>query len=1444
MHLSRWHFSLLLCVAVGLSACTPDRRKSLGEQSQATFYVETLTGTSERGPVSADSPWKVPTSIRAGFYACLKDSSTNQDLRNQEFFVSLPGTTTGYKARTNDSGCLRWTEDTIPFNFYAGRSGWVTVQRVLQGRGANTGSRTVDIAINPWATGDRARDDGKSIIYLKDGDHGFVPDNLVPAVESRMYLAGDGKSQGSSQLVIQNVRITSIPEAEGNGFVTKTFSVEMEPRIRSLRANGEVYYSDVPDGDFNVWMQILAAQAGPQMDQKVIILGGEPFAVGKVVDGKLKVEIRVRQDRIANQGSLELAMKVAPRSLSSLASIRPSHGLYRLGLGNVPSDGGASIYSMCLENSPRCDFTRIVEGAKNYQDLVKAGYLRPYQRYVFTNLRLRFLMVQPGETATQRTVSYTASTCITDMESGRPLAKTPMVIHYEKAESQNAEVERDTVAKETDDSGCLNWDGFVFHKYYQSEEYFTRTVSIEKASGFKETFKFYVNPWDTNINFGFDQREFTAEKIADITGRRKIRSRFFLGGYQYHTVRFLYNIDPFMDLEVKKTVLMELSPEVLRYSGIKDARKMTENLRDGIYLLKVAIQKSYLDPRDNSHLLISDEKYQAKMEKVGSRELATKEYITTNTVLVRVVSGLIIVPIELTMRDLRLMRVRSNFIMQLETVDERLIQAYHVFKKHAINAQDLENKLREFREKIKDANMSLTDTQLKGDDKDISPALKGIVDEREKLRLAENADAAAADLEARVKKTQELIGSSLFYLKQRLETGGALGMYLNSSGKATDVPVEVLRDTSITDNFEMSPEMLQELKTALNVNDFSEVSLPSKEEVDPNIFIEPDSGLEKRSFVGPVIFLSNAYSDSARATDNLDEAGCTDPKKNPSVLKLSQDALYANLKEKQTQLYGHPKDGKGEQASNQYPSVWVPESQLEGRRQNNAYQFSKYFGALTHLCYKQVDDLIQEEKQLKEDRENQAVATSLKSNFIDFVSKIGINLEFVSLTDEPLVRLKKGCNGPAAQCLEATTEGTIPASKLSALVNTDLKKTTRYANVMQNTPMSIFTGAATSDKADWDSKDYDKLFFSRSFANRVGLCNLLANRIMPEIDAANKANKLTSMGMAQIRAAIVARCTEENGLIHDIKYHVNRTGEYTFLGGLNLNINVGQSFSTGWSRSWSAGAEIADVIGPLASMGSAMVGFFFKPVSLKVGSSMSESEGTSISESTYLVSQIAGFQLDLLRYEKCAVVSLSPQAFRNLRWDWGDNAIVRTVNSIVPRGTWMNYDDPRLADALRHGYMVCEGSGRDFNPPTSVKESYFYFTQHFTEGDMLDQADLYNHPWLLGMRGMRDFVAFANRVRAQETVGLGEFLKGVTGITPEKKKAWALNHMTWIYENVFPSFPGFYTVLERGEDIQFLLEQSHAKLSKVDADPNGEITRRKLLINPGVSQQGLAPESK
>jgi hypothetical protein len=554
-----------------------------------------------------------------------------------------------------------------------------------------------------------------------------------------------------------------------------------------------------------------------------------------------------------------------------------------------------------------------------------------------------------------------------------------------------------------------------------------------------------------------------------------------------------------------------------------------------------------------------------------------------------------------------------------------------------------------------------------------------------------------------------------------------------------------------------------------------------------------------------------------RSTDNLDDENCQNPDEAPDPLSLSKQAVELHYFEQELPISGIPKE--------MGPTPYNTEEQLKGNRQNNAYKYNAYFGSMRNLCFMSVDKLMEREATLRHENEEQLKASSLKYNF----AKV-FNLNYVSLTDEPLRKIKDKCDGEVDSCLVNTNEGQIPAGSLNELINGGLSLAL-YSN---NSQLGFFSKRGQfATKSSWEPNEYRQLFYKRGADNRVALCNMVANGIVRSLKAKHLINFMGFVHEGEIRKQALNECVRDGGLIHDIKYRVEQTGDYLFLGGLNLNINVAESFSMGWNNSWSSGFEVSDVIGMVATFGSKLFGFVAKPFSAKYSTSMSNSTGTNIAESTYLVSQVAGFQLDLMSYEKCAIARLSDQAVRDLRGYWEGWGIMKKVGAEA-----FDFDDSPTLSAFRTGYFVCEGSTKKENPTERIEETYFYFTQHFTEGDMLDQAELYNHPWLLAMRGWRDFAVFIDKIRAQEVADKWNFASGLLGFEEQRKRGWALEHLRDVYAGVFPSFPGYYTKLDPHEDITaFLLEQSRKSFTKTDEDPLGEVTHR-TLTNDDSGQVG------
>ncbi len=1433
--------TLIFLVFSLLVACTKADQKpdgvngNQGEESTATFLIKSISGGGERHHVNAKvelrdgrpvvkmdreaperSSWRIPEAASFVFTACIEDRASGSPARGHKFEVQIPEkkSTILDVLPTRPDGCFTWME-TIPFSFFVKNSRWVVVERDIVGTGVHSGRRRVRLAINPWAVGKGSRDDGPEVLFLRDK---MVPqEQLVGPELAEKALSGE--LQGQDELLVDSVSIQSIRKSERMTGTFVQMNIDMEPKVRFEDAAGEPGWYKIKSGEFAVVAHLVVSETGPDLSSHYILGAGKGLegardedgitGFGRVEDGKLILRLNTWIEEKFPQGNLRLALRLIPKGVRGLA---PFEGIYELGaLRNLSSSYSGDLIKECRDQVGGCQVSTYLKSAENYKAARKEFLEAANTPYLFDRVNLRYIQVLPyGETATQRIVAYRASTCVVDRFTGEKVVGMEFKIHFLDNPNKPPET------KKTLADGCLSWNSEIWHEYYQPEQFFEIKVALEKSRDFKQTLKFYINPWDDKFTFGFDEADFP----AGLRRQKKIKSRFFLADYGYHTVRFQYNIDSLMALDVRKTVLMELQPMVLRYSGIVDGRKMTEPLRDGIYLMKVAIQKNYLDPatagvvvdqlQDNQTMLrLANETPDKEARRTLNRlremgiHAKTKEYISTQTTLVRVTDGVIIQPVELTMQDLRMMRMRANFLIQLEPVDEHKLWAHNKLQEGVGKSIDqlleTNKKLNQLQKKMREEN--LTDGERERLQKEISDltVLKTRLGEQFYRRL-------------------EVFRKLFQTINEQLSTRNTYSLSLENFDINPDHP-----------DYQYIATLFKELDLQMSANDFTSVMLPSCYDINCDDLVDVDSGLDKRTFVGPVIFIHNGYKDSVRATDNLDEANC-DPKLKKSNGSGDQrapeydedDEEVKKIEEKLRVL--------------QRKMFLESEDKVKKERHNTLYKHSEYFGSLRHLCYKDVDYLIRKEREdlLLYEKSGPAVASiyNFANTFkLNFLSLADERLKHVEATPENITR----CNYDLVSCMEETSETLklwIPTETALNALNQNL----RVSRVNMAAPFRWFVKNPDDVKPEnWTAEDFRSALFdtkenaSSSYDSKspralhVAACSLMTYNMVESVHREGGQAPVTST-WDQVQNRLFLMCLNDpEALMYDRKLRVFKTGDeqqsYIFLGGMQLNLNVGQSFSVSRSESWSwsYGAEGFDFI---AWGGKAMGGInvLLKPFNLKLGKShgMSSSEGTSISDSTYLVSQIAGFNVQLEEYERCVIMRFNTGFARRAFGDRYMNG--SQVVHVAP--THMDSRWVRMNSSLidpEKGVLVCEGV-RSHKPKT-VKESYYYFTQHFTEGDMLDQADLYNHPWLLALRGQRDFGVFLSRIRQQEGVSLGNFINGVWNGS-QRKLEWPLEHMLQLYKKITPSWPGFYTELDPSEfGTELPLERS---MSKVDKDINCE----------------------
>lgn len=880
----------------------------------------------------------------------------------------------------------------------------------------------------------------------------------------------------------------------------------------------------------------------------------------------------------------------------------------------------------------------------------------------------------------------------------------------------------------------MTWIGHVTHKYYKPEELLFPTVRIKHvSSGFTKELTLAINPWDLFATFGRDRRVLTDEYVDSLRevgtvqgsskGREKIPSLFFINQFSYHTLRFRYEIDEFMNLNVKKMLLWRVDPSVLRYSSIVNGRRATEHLRDGIYLLKAAVQKDYLDPAARG-VSIGRDPYSGETRLQLSEEVKKKQYITAVKKLVRVQDGKIITPVEIAMRDLRLMRIRSNMLVQLETIDEKELTKVSI----------LHEELRKLGK----------ERQLKAENGGSEAEYRNFM--AAKMRPVYNYVRELSELEMNK--------------PGRLSTPDDFAKFYDEMDELKDLPADFFS--------KVKDKTLQAYKK----NDLT--YMPTAPIVDLDSLRDLDSGLEPRVFSGPVTLLLNSNSSYMRPTDNLDEIYC------PS----SDDC--DRIKKELADLHG-------------------------GKKEDTEYRDSPFFGSIKHLYRKAVDRVIEDMMKLEENyRARNSVASLLYTFVRDY------NLTYISLKDKPLIKFDTDkCktvddNIPEkGNCLSRTTEGMMPIDQFINEINVR-----RFANkpIEAEELLGVIDGEAL-----------DVRLTSR-------LCNWIAARA-EQVWKESKGPRINAAGGIHLRQDLFWQCISNQlswerrpdkhtpTFIVERKYKIYQTGDYRFKGGKSMNLNVGASFSLNHSESFSFGKSY-NLLGPLN--GIPYVGAILSPAALRLSSdeSKSRSDGTSISEQAFLVMQQATMDLELLRYEKCAIVRMHPDRFNEIPMFYFGS-----------RGD--SEGDRKVLSEITRGLMFCKGE--EETKPIAVRERYYYFTQHFTEGDQLDSSDLYNHPWLLGLRGVRDFHTFVALLKA---VPYNWKLDAVV-----EEEGWALQHMMNTYREIHPTFPGLYSILSTEEDkLEYPFEdRPHNSFANGwKKKPVGEGEGRLNIVIPGLSEESLS----
>ena len=510
----------------------------------------------------------------------------------------------------------------------------------------------------------------------------------------------------------------------------------------------------------------------------------------------------------------------------------------------------------------------------------------------------------------------------------------------------------------------------------------------------------------------------------------------------------------------------------------------------------------------------------------------------------------------------------------------------------------------------------------------------------------------------------------------------------------------------------------------------------------------------------------------------------------------------------------------------------------------------KYYSSVEHFTKRQVDDLIPVWQESLRNREREYEIRSGITNFIDLYG-----LEFISLDDEKLKKVNNKCKsvykiGFEEECLSDYDKYTFGADDIVKTFNSlsedevgdGIKGYVRRAwdETVENFSRGDYFEKDHLVDAYKDYKegysitkeDLKQVVLSGKMSREIahGFCGLFTRQLV--LGSSKKALRpglnlkdVIFNRNSQLKDVLGEMLTpdekqkeinklkkacfshegdkEKPSFIVDRKIRIHSLeGERpVFRGGKQMNVNVGaaHSFHRDERFAFARGFNLAATGRFFTQFISDVTGL------LKMGvdytDAKSKAVNTTIQKATFLVMQSAAFDIKLKDYEHCAVIRWNPEIFNGQNWYTKFAGIYNNEGRMI---------------YIPGGYFLCAGKDEEIKP-VYVREHYYYFTQHFTDGDMLDSGDLYNHPWLLSLRGSRDGASFVSRL-AKEDYNIADLSKA-----SHDDEMWPIKRMIEVYLHVLPSFPGMYSWIDQyGEDYPWneLPEESYKRIQEETLETN------------------------
>ena len=657
---SKAQTSNLLSIIVAISASllmagcdlpSPQRLDDLTQQNNiAPFSIKSYTAT-----LITDNEAKtfsINNSRSVSFEVCVDGVSNGKALKNISFDIKE----TEEKLTTDLKGCLTWQEI---FEFDpAAEEKVLLLKRTILGTELYRGTRQVTFAFNPWSI-----DDKSVIVDGKDAPKNTITDQEQVATQLKAPEAISNTMTNTSSIE----RIEQAPAPAANRFklwvdsgrlfgsekafskegLIMNYEVHLNPTLQT-KTNAKVVQNPIENGQFSAEISFFHRK-----ENKWFLLAQSAKQNLSIKDKSLSLNSDLLLPLIPTRGQIFLGLKLTP--LNSPVAMETFEGVFFIGDFDALKAGGflkLSSLASAQENF------KLASLQATYPSLDDDSFIKP--QVEIAPIEFRFLRVD-NETATSRDVHFQVRACLRNGIDQKLVRAETFEIEKLAFGNQTA---RASAKIRVDNASCLHWEETIPTQVYQCQHYKRGTIRIKNTKlGLDKELALAVNPWEQSDAAGRDLRyvEMDKKTFDSCQQQQNSSAHIHLDSYSYSTLSYAYSINENMSLQFKKKVLLKLDPKVLAYSNQSFGRENIARLRDGNYLLRMAI--------------LRNPDYDTQ-----------RTYIFGHQSIVTALSGQIVKELELSTTDLRALGNRNQVVIELFPVKEASINADSLKDIESMNA--------------------------------------------------------------------------------------------------------------------------------------------------------------------------------------------------------------------------------------------------------------------------------------------------------------------------------------------------------------------------------------------------------------------------------------------------------------------------------------------------------------------------------------------------------------------------------------------------------------------------------------------------------------------------------------------------------------------------------------------------------------------------------------